>query len=157
VLLDVTPAGVAVVIIVGCGGVGVGSLGGAAEADEALHGAVAVDTPLRLGHVSESLTGGGEARGGEHGGRDRARRNEGGNAAGTFGPDDEGGGVARRGGLVLVLGEEVLAGGVGVAVVAFLEPAASLGPVLHLEVAEGRGLVGGGGGVLALPAAVGRG
>jgi hypothetical protein len=48
--------------------------------------------------------------------------------------------------------------GVGVAaaatVVVVLEPAASLGAVLHLEIAEGRWLVGGGG-ILALPATVG--
>lgn len=159
-LLDITSAGVPLVIGVRCGSIGVGWLGGAAEADEALHGAIPVDAPLRLGHISEALAGGGETRGGKHGGRDGARGNEGGNAAGALGPDDEGGGVARRGGLVvLVLGKEILAVLVGVGVgvaaaAAVLEPAASLGAVLHLEIAEGRWLVGGSR-ILALPAAVG--
>jgi hypothetical protein len=49
-------------------------------------------------------------------------------------------------------------GAVGARRVVILEPSACLGPVLHLEVTEGRGLVAGGGagGVLALPPAVGR-
>lgn len=156
-LLDVTVAGVSVVVIIGGGCVGVGVVRGAAKADETLHGAVSIHAPLRLSHVSEALAGGGEAWGGEHGGRDRARRHERGNAAGALGPDDEGGGVAWGGGLGLA--EEVLAVvGVGVGVgVVILEPAASLGAVLHLEVAEGGGLVAdaAGVGVLALPATVG--
>jgi hypothetical protein len=42
--------------------------------------------------------------------------------------------------------------------VVILEPSACLGPVLHLKVAEGRGLITGSGarGVLALPPAIGR-
>lgn len=156
-LLNITATGILLNLIIRAVG-SVGRLRGAAEADESLHGAVPVDAPLLLRHVRETLAGGGDDGGGEHGGRDGAGGDERGNAAGALGADDEGGGVARGGGFGLA--EEVLAVVgivVGVGVVGVLEPAASLGAVLHLEVADGGGLVrvvvvG----VLALPAAVGR-
>lgn len=153
-LLDVTAAGVGIIVVIG----GVGGVRGGAEADEALHGAIAIDAPLRLSHVGEALAGGGEAWGGENGGGNRGGGDEGGDATGALGTDDEGGGVAWGGGLGP--GEEVLAGPTASASASalVLEPAASLGAVLHLEVAEGGGLVATGGGarVLTLPAAVGR-